>query len=359
MSKYVQGEYMRRDRTARRALVVGAAALAVALSVPGAAGTLGTQLPGSGTVQVEQTTLSDADLRAAGTRLLDSQRALSGSEVVLAALPTEDRTGLVAEVSREAPAARTTGLAESLERAAGVPVRVELVDDDMRPTAVSRRDDGAPWHAGGAIAEKDGTDYCTTGFSLVTGSGHRRIVSAAHCDKGVGSVVRDGAGQHLGEVTDVERSLDAELIDPVGDPETAGTVYGGPWNASPGHPRYEFPVAGVQRPVVGQTVCSSGAVTGEHCATVRATDVVWSCGDKTCIGFRASRDDREVVVGGGDSGGPMYTVRGGQAYAVGMIDGGSSSRSCGSTSLSTQCFSYVYGVPMMDILDHWDARIDH
>jgi hypothetical protein len=40
-----------------------------------------------------------------------------------------------------------------------------------------------------------------------------------------------------------------------------------------------------------------------------------------------------------------------------MIDGGSNRRSCGSTSVPTQCFSYVYGIPMVDILDAWNARI--
>ena len=91
---------------------------------------------------------------------------------------------------------------------------------------------------------------------------------------------------------------------------------------------------------------------------MRAVDVAWSCGKETCHGFRASREDGGVVVGGGDSGGPMYAIIDGKAYARGMIDGGSNRRSCGSTSVSTQCFSYVYGIPMVDILSNWDARIN-
>jgi len=250
------------------------------------------------------------------------------------------------------------GLAQRLERAAGVPVRPMMVTDHVQSTAASRGDDAAPWHAGGAMASKDGTDYCTTGFSVVTGAGHRRIVSAAHCNERVGSLVRDGAGERLGTVTNRSTDLDAQLIDPVGSPETAKATFGGPWNATHVNDRYRFQVGGVQRPAVGQTICSSGAVTGEHCATIRATDIAWSCGDTTCHGFRASRSDGGVVVGGGDSGGPMYAVIDGKAYARGMIDGGSNRRSCGSTSVPTQCFSYVYGIPMVDILDHWNARID-
>jgi hypothetical protein len=314
--------------------------------------------PGGVTVDVRRTALSEADLRAASTRLLDSQRALHGPDAVLAALPAADYSGLVVEVSRDSAAAGRPALARHLERVAGVPVRLALIDDHVESTAGTRRDDEAPWHAGGAIATKDGTDYCTTGFSVVMRAGHHRIVSAAHCNERVGSLVRDGAGERLGRVTHRALGLDAELIDPVGNPETAGATFGGPWNATGAAARYRFPVAGVQRPAVGQTICSSGAVTGEHCATIRATDIAWSCGDRTCHGFRASRDDRGVVVGGGDSGGPMYAVIDGKAYARGMIDGGSNRRRCGRTSLSTQCFSYVYGIPMTDILDHWNARID-
>lgn len=325
---------------------------------PAAVGALREQVPDGVTVDVRQTALSEADLRAASTRLLDSQRALHGPDAVLAALPAADYAGLVVEVGHDSVAARTPALAERLEQVAGVPVRLTMIDDQVESTASSRHDDEAPWHAGGAIAAKDGTDYCSTGFSVVTGAGHRRIISAAHCNERVGDLVRDGAGERLGTVTHRAPSLDAELIDPIGRPETTGATFGGPWNATRASTRYTFPVAGVQRPAVGQTICSSGAVTGEHCATIRATDIAWSCGDKTCHGFRASRDDGGVVVGGGDSGGPMYAVINGKAYARGMIDGGSNRRTCGRTSVSTQCFSYVYGIPMVDILDHWNARID-
>lgn len=413
---------MRRNSTFRRAIVVGAMALTTALAAPAAAGTsdvsqpqtnkaeqnpadiqtavdraagvatmlakvpgyagvavdydtasvtvswkgdapsavsnLTERAPDGVTVDVRQTALSEAELRAASTRLMDSQRALHGPDAVLAALPASDYAGLVVEVSHDSAAARTPALAQSLERIAGVPVQLTMIDDQVESTAGSRRDDEGPWHAGGAMATKDGTDYCSTGFSVVTGAGHRRIVSAAHCNEGVGSLVRDGAGERLGTVTNRTTSLDAELIDPGGRPETAQATFGGPWNATSVNSRYRFPVAGVQRPAVGQTICSSGAVTGEHCATIRATDIAWSCGDTTCHGFRASRDDGGVVVGGGDSGGPMYAVIDGKAHARGMIDGGSNRRSCGDTSVSTQCFSYVYGIPMVDILDHWDARID-
>ena len=414
---------MRRNSTLRRAIVVGAMALTTALAAPAAAGTSDVSQPEANkaelnpadirtavdlaadaattlaevpgyagvtvdydtasvvvswkgeapsavsdltervldgvTVDVRQTALSEADLRAASTRLMDSQRALHGPDAVLAALPASDYAGLVAEVSHDSAVARTPALAQRLERVAGVPVQLTMVGDQVESTAGSRRDDEAPWHAGGAMATKDGTDYCSTGFSVVTGAGNRRIVSAAHCNEGVGSLVRNGAGDRLGTVTNRATSLDAQLINPGGRPETARAVFGGPWNATSVNPRYRFPVAGVQRPAVGQTICGSGAVTGEHCATIRATDIAWSCGDKTCHGFRASREDGGVVVGGGDSGGPMYAVIDGKAYARGMIDGGSNRRSCRETSVPTQCFSYVYGIPMVDILDHWNARIDN
>lgn len=326
-------------------------------AAPPEVGALREQVPDGVTIDVRQTPLSEADLHAASTRLLDRQRALHGPDAVLAALPTADYAGLIVEISGRSPVAGAPDLAQRMERVAGVPVRITTIDQHVESTAGGRRDDDAPWSAGGAIAAQDGTDYCSTGFSVVTRAGHQRIVTAAHCNERVGDLVRDGAGQRLGTVTHRAPGLDAQLIDPIGDPETTGDVFGGPWDATSDHKRYRFPVTAVQRPAVGQRICSSGAVTGEHCATVRTTDMAWSCGKQTCHGFRASRDDGGVVVGGGDSGGPMYTVIDGKATARGMIDGGSNRRSCGRTSVSTQCFSFVYGIPMVDILDHWHARL--
>lgn len=323
-------------------------------------------VPEGVTLDVRQTPLSEADLRAASTRLLDGQRAAGTPAVVLTALPAENYAGLVVEVSRDSVAGSgraapgtesAAGLTQRLQRVAGVPVRIKLIDHQVESTAGTRSDDQTPWHAGGAIAGRDGTDYCSTGFAIVTAAGHNRIVTAAHCNTAVGALVRDGAGQRLGTVSNRALGLDAQLIAPIRDSTTSSAVFGGPWDASPTHPRYRFPVATVQRPAVGQNICSSGAVTGEHCATVRATDIAWTCGEQTCHGFRASRDDGGVVVGGGDSGGPMYTVINGEAHALGMVDGGSNQRTCGRTSLSTQCFSYVYGIPMVDILQHWNSTI--
>ncbi|MEU4363119.1 hypothetical protein [Promicromonospora sp. NPDC023987] len=369
-------------RTARQAAVDRAAGVATALAeVPGYAGVavdyeaskvtvswkdtpppalnaLAERVPDGVEVEVRRTALSGADLHAASARLLDAQRTAPAPVTVLTVLPAKNYAGLVVEVSSGPTAPGADALDRKLERVAGVPVRLQTIHHAVESTAGGRRNDQAPWNAGGAIAAKDGTDYCTTGFSIVTGADDHRIVTAAHCNKKVGDLVRDGAGQRLGTVTHRAPEVDAQLIDPVGEPETAGAVLGGPWNATRAHDRYRFPVAAVQRPAVGQHICSSGAVTGEHCSTIRATDIAWTCGKQTCHGFRASRDDDGVVVGGGDSGGPMYTVIDGKAYARGMIDGGSNRRSCGRTSVSTQCFSYVYGIPMVDILDHWDARID-
>ena len=346
----------------------------VTLSWKGTAPTAALRLqeaaPRGVTVVVRRATFSDAELRAASTRLLDGVRAEHGPDVVLAAYPAPDHSGLVAEVAAASAVAARHDLARYLERTAGVPVRTTPARDEVGPgtgpeaapgvesTAGDRRDDRAPWHGGGAIATADGNDYCTTGFAIVTATGDHRLVTAAHCNARVGDVVRDGAGQRLGTVAARAPHLDAQLIDPVGSPQTAASVFGGPWDAGRDNPRFRFPVVGVQAPAVGQHICSSGAVTGEHCATIRATNLAWTCGDETCHGFRASRDDGGVVVGGGDSGGPMYVVIDGKAYARGMIDGGSNRRSCGSTSLPTQCFSYVYGIPMVDILEHWDARLD-
>ena len=327
-------------------------------TTPPAVNALAERVPDGVVVETRRTALSAADLHAASTRLLDSQRAATAPLTVLTVLPAEDYAGLVVEISGGPAAPGADALDQRLERVAGVPVRLQRIHNVVESTTGSRRDDQAPWHAGGAIAAKDGTDYCTTGFSVVTGAGDHRIVTAAHCNKQVGDLVLDGVGQPLGTITHRALEVDAQLIDPVGEPETAGAVLGGPWNATPAHERYRFPVATVQRPAVGQHICSSGAVTGEHCSTIRATEIAWTCGKETCHGFRASRDDDGVVVGGGDSGGPMYTVIDGKAHARGMIDGGSNRRSCGQTSVSTQCFSYVYGIPMVDILNYWDARID-
>lgn len=215
-----------------------------------------------------------------------------------------------------------------------------------------------------ASAEPGGTpspahDYCSTGFAILLDNGQGRLLSAAHCNN-AGATVHDGQGQVIGPVSARAPGYDSLLINPNASPATIGKVFGGPWNAGTGHNRYQFFVGGAAGPAVNQTVCTSGARSGEHCnRTIRETGVTWSCNGTTCTGFRARGDGDGVSVAGGDSGGPIYDPRSdGRVGARGIISAGSNTTPCGSVAEPTTCYVNVYGISITRLLNRWNARIE-
>lgn len=94
---------------------------------------------------------------------------------------------------------------------------------------------------------------------------------------------------------------------------------------------------GVENPVPGEIVCTTGAYEGTDCdSEVTDTDCVWSYEQPftSMHGFCTDQLDGVASVGHGDSGGPVYRIEGGvyDTYALGTITAISGEEECPSTS---------------------------
>lgn len=313
-------------------------------------------------VNVVKVAHSQSELVSAGQKLLAAERSRLGPHNAVAVMPNADMSGIVVEVLRGSEAAKATADTSARYRdLVDLPVEVRTVADEVIPA--TRQNDSAPWQGGGAIADSTGDDYCSTGFAIVRADGTGRLLSASHCDdhRAIGAVMRDGVGDRIGVLSNRDHALDSELIDPDASPATIGKVFGGPWNASTSHARYQWFVVGAGTPAEGQEVCTSGARSGEHCnRIIRETSISFNCGHASdCTGFRASGASGSVSAAIGDSGGPIFTEPvNGQVRARGIISAVSGSTDCGAIAEPTTCYTSVYGIGIHRLLDRWDATID-
>lgn len=323
---------------------------------------LAAEPPRGAVVDVVHADYSAADVISVGTMLLESSRLPGGlSTGVVGVMPNEDLSGLVVQLAIGSPmaAAGVTSSQNTLQELSGMPVRVETV---TQPQDASRRNDSAPWQAGGAIADSAGNDFCTTGFAVIK-SGEGRLLGARHCFSGNGDVVRDGVGTRIGEVKASQRDGDTVLIDPDASPATIGKTFGAAWNADPGDPGYEFSVGGATNPPDETEVCISGAISGIHCnVTVKNVFKIFECSDGlgTCVGFEATHNSGGVAGASGDSGGPVFKKNAsGNVTARGIIaTNGGTPLVCSSTSVPTTCFPRVNAVNIGWLLTHHIATIE-
>lgn len=263
---------------------------------------------------------------------------------------------------------QVTVTAEQLGAIAGMPV---TLFSEEKVQLTTRINDYSPWLGGGLMRRKINGIYptaCSTGFSMHV-DGSSRLLSAAHCDVPGNAAWADGTGMdqltYGGSDVDVLRNtLDTMLIDPVG--ETAGYVFGGGWNAPPTDPRYILKVAGFATSPAGETVCTSGANSGEHCGVkVFGNPAKFDCSDEYteywCQGqFIYSADGMSPIMVGGDSGGPVYHQRSdGRVSARGIIDAGHRGYyvTCPSVALDPDgaCFRAGYMVTIGLVRAYWDS----
>ncbi|MFI1177489.1 trypsin-like serine protease [Streptomyces melanogenes] len=185
---------------------------------------------------------------------------------------------------------------------------------------------GVKIHVGGP-----NRDYCTTGFGVwkpdAEGNRDPYSLTAAHCTIGNTRDVYTGEGKFLGNLTDIRYTLTQDSALLKGNETykyfTEVVFSGGPESSK------SLTVRGQSTPAKGDTVCASGATTGEVC-NVALKNTVPKCvkmyeGDKPvdrCGLIEAYRPGK-TVVDDGDSGGPVYQKK--DAYtvnAVGIIIGG-------------------------------------
>lgn len=211
-------------------------------------------------------------------------------------------------------------------------------------TFTSRAVDSTPWW-GGAITVSGGS-LCTTGFPVANFLGpiqlNRGLLTAAHCDPaGSGSTFTNSVGTTIG--TGVTRGFPVDTTYIV-TPSAPRVYTGGPGSASKG-------VAGPVPNFPGQFVCTSGAVTFEHCGVINlfvagAAIVGTPGGAILVLGVTyATSTTGGIAVGSGDSGGPVYVpVSPFHVLAAGMVDfavGGGTCPGGPPTSVCSPVVGYV------------------
>jgi hypothetical protein len=279
----------------------------------------------------------------------------SAAELTAASRQAADRPGVATSAPNADGSGVTVTVTAQMARSfavdaiGGIPVTVEAGPQPV-PTACTGRQDDCSAYFGGAYY------FCTTGFSIQH-NGRTEMITAAHCANN-GDAINDGAGEPIGTAADRQAGRDTVLIQHAAGVTSNGHVYVGPWNAGTGSNRR---VTGSSASVVGAVVCTSGSWTGEHCEVrIRAVNVTVntpSDGD-FFPEVRASADSGGVVVGKGDSGGPVYfgnadgTVRG-----TGTISAQANVVTCPATRAATTCGSTVYYADLPQALTFYGATI--
>lgn len=307
-------------------------------------------------VEVLPARYSAVELQAAGARILAAQ-GVTG----VAAQP--DGSAVLVLYSADERSARL------LPEIAAAPVPVQISPYERPILAEGRQQDTSPY-SGGSMYQfpiNGGTGYCSTGFAVRVGSVDK-MLSAGHCGHD-GDTVYAGSGSGpapvMGTVSGSSQAYDTLLI----EADSAGTVYSGPhWSTTPS----KKPIQAAFGNYPKTMVCTSGAMTGQHCdIMVTHTNLTIKVeadggGWYPISGLvRAQRPMQGVSAGLGDSGGPVVAMDSGIAgftfvYPLGTvsaIDQGSQV-ACGPAQFAwTICSSRIYYADLNLALARYSAII--
>ncbi|MFE4976006.1 S1 family peptidase [Kitasatospora sp. NPDC056651] len=315
-----------------------------------------THTPPGITGQVRQAPFTLLELREARDRLVAAAEGGVVGAVWTSAGPAPDGTGLTVgytpdPVRQDGARAREQIAARAAELA-GVPVEATPA---AAPTATAtRHNDSAPWSAGAELYAP-GNAFCTSGFGGWRGK-VAVLLTAAHC--GTSGTYKTGTGTVIGSVSDADTALDVAVITTNGTP--SGRWYDGAYNNAAGSSRRVF---GAGRNNVGDLVCSSGAMSGAHCAlkidrTDFSADVdgVWHSDLDSAV----RTNDNDSAVAQGDSGGPVVaSVTGGDdMQARGIMAAGTGNKVvCGDTAIRTVCYDTVAFTPIGPIVSKFGLSL--
>ncbi len=281
----------------------------------------------------------------AGVHIILGEARYSGAELAAAQdqiVQNPDRYGGLAYLAAQPDGSGLHGEFTDVDAARNYqfPVSVE-VTASAGNTFASRAVDSVPWW-GGAITISGGS-LCTTGFPVGNFFGpfelNRGLLTAAHCDPaGNGSTFTNGAGTTIGIGGTRGFPVDTTYIV---SPSAPRVYTGGPGSASKG-------VAGPVPNFPGQFVCTSGAVTFEHCGVMNlfvagAAIVASARGPILVLGVTyAINTTGGFAVGSGDSGGPVYVpISPFHVLAAGMIDFAVGGGTCPGGPPTSVCSSIV------------------
>jgi hypothetical protein len=200
-----------------------------------------------------------------------------------------------------------------------------------------RAADTPPWNGGDYTIDTDlkrlFQEACTTGYGA-SGGGQQYLVTAGHCILTGNDVVNQepdakhkrtmGVASTTGSLGD-KKGIDAGLIDTTKYGGSSKAIYSG--SSSTG---VEADVSGSASSPRGDQVCDDGAFEGLVCGLVIQNTMPECIKEQVRFGIvytvcdveRAQRTDGAIVVGDGDSGGPVFRYRGNLLYATGIVTSG-------------------------------------
>lgn len=216
---------------------------------------------------------------------------------------------------------------EDADAAAALEERLgELVTVDYADIGdLGRLDDGEPhWGGAGIRAGSEGSNHCTSAFTIRLANGNKGSVTAAHCFSLTGSGTINGRNvysgpQFYGETEGASNfpTYDMVRIAPKGE------TFDNKIHTDPCCPSVRTVVAD-GNPDLHEFVCVSGKSTRAKCgAEVRDLNAT-ACTQSGCTpNLMYAKKPGEVIAQGGDSGGPVYNRFGdSNAAARGMIKAG-------------------------------------
>lgn len=318
--------------------------------------------PSNVQIYVHETPYSLADMEVAKEKLLNlSQSMRTTDQVIVRAL--NDNSSLVLQVSSLTPGKALGELLSAFRLFSGVPVKVEY-SVDANNESTSRPADASPYSGGAliGIGLQNFTVYCSSGFGVQSAtSGVNYILTANHCfhtfivNSNTSASVfsgTDGQGFFDGHTTVGtwqnttgynKPVLDLSLYRPSSG-VSANTIYTGAISSNS-----KVVISKAMNPVVGETVCTSGGMSGAHCDL--SVDSVngsgtFQNGDGTTFAIASNLASAHslsngIAVAKGDSGGPVYDYQTGVYVGLGIITGGFG-QFFNCPVISTYCFSRVY-----------------
>lgn len=294
-------------------------------------------------VVVRSALYSEAQLAAEVSRIMRlplRQSATTGRRV-MSATPRPDGTGIDVTVGG-LPAGTTTAQARRLVPAlaadSDIPRSVTIAD--IAPA--NRWVDANPYWGGSFVTlynnGQPANFWCSTAFGVTGNNGAGTyLLTAAHCGEGEwrsgfvvapdGSIFQKSYGSTI-PGRDLLRDGEAILIS--GGARAGDSVYvGRPVNVPAGDPGSDtgVGVGDASGTLIGDRLCTSGSLTGTVCdVLVSSVSQLRYDPPENGVGFMPAMINAihatDAAVGNGDSGGPVFAIRGdGKVSARGIISG--------------------------------------
>ncbi|MFF3313825.1 trypsin-like serine protease [Streptomyces sp. NPDC002952] len=330
-------------------------------SLPSSVLALVDDLPSGQSVKVHDASYTLAQLKEAAAPLTQQAASSDGTRIVRIT-PRPEADGLEIGVVGNVDAARNLTAVAKM----GIPSTI-VNDGGVAPESGNRDGEFAPYHGGGGVwryKESKAVSYnmCSTGFAVSMGYNSDGIITANHCGRASENAppyddsmyIADSMNSNLytagsRNFSSVERDISTYKLS--GTYKAKAEIFRGAVGST-----FSSPVTGSLGVYLGDYVCTSGAMTGEHCSIT--VDRVWDTiltGDDDEIHWRyemASGRNQlpgAIASGGGDSGGPVFTPNSYGVTAMGVISYGdvvhvpceSTKFNAGTWPVQTICYNRV------------------